>query len=249
MAGGVMKRPSRIQKVPARPGVDKKRTAKRPAPRKADPVGKAHAGTKPPAARKDPILEAQQAAAAAETEVAKISRMHLRRLMASPARQRMAHLADPELTPVDRTELEQSVRSALPHSTPVKAAPSKLTDYLRRLLRTCGYKCAVTTLPLAAGALLAGLAWHNTGERMVGSNTTWIVDWRLPDGSIKHGGWNAGLPMIAMSPHNGKVILRYWLNGLGYATTEVDENWLRGKSFDYVVAPTGGTGAVSPASR
>jgi hypothetical protein len=107
----------------------------------------------------------------------------------------------------------------------------------------------VVTVLLAAGALLAGTTWHNTGERMVASNATWIVDWRLPDGSIKHGGWNAGLPVIAMSPHNGKVVLKYWLNGLGYATTEVDEKWLRGNSFDYVVAPTGGTGAVSPASR
>ena len=92
-------------------------------------------------------------------------------------------------------------------------------------------------------------ALHNTGERMVGSNATWIVDWRLSDGSIKHGTWNAGLPVIAMRPRNGMVALRYWLNGRGYATTEVDENWLRGNSFDYVVGPTGGTGAVSPASR
>ena len=244
-----MKQPKRIQKVPARPVADKQRTGKRPAPRKADPVGKAHAGTKPPAARKDPILEAQQDAAAAETEVAKISRAHLGTLMASPPRVRMAHFNDPELTPADRTELEHSVRAALPRSTPVKAAPSKLTEYLRRLLRACGYKCAVTTVLLAAGGLLAGTAWHNTGERMVASNATWIVDWRLPDGSLKHGGWNAGLPVIAMSPHNGKVVLKYWLNGLGYATTEVDENWLRGNSFDYVVGPTGGTGAVSPASR
>ena len=244
-----MKRPSRIQKVPARPDANKQRSGKRPAPRKADPVGKAHAGTKPPAARKDPILEAQQAAAAAQTEVAKISRAHLGTLMASPPRARITHFKDPELTPADLIELEQSVRSALPRSTPVKAAPSKLTDSCRRLLRVCGYKCAVTTVLLAAGGLLAGTAWHNTGERMVGSNTTWIVDWRLPDGSIKHGGWNAGLPVIAMSRHNGKVVLKYWLNGLGYATTEVDENWLRGNSFDYVVAPTGGTGAVSPASR
>lgn len=244
-----MKQPKRIQKVPARPVANKQRTGQRPAQRKADPVGKAHAGTKPPAARKDPILEAQQAAAAAETEVAKISRAHMGTLMASPPRVRMAHFNDPELTPVDRTELEQSVRAALPRSAPAKAAPSKPTEYLRRLLRVCGYKCAVTTVLLAAGGLLAGTALHNTGERMVASNGTWSVDWRLPDGSLKLGGWNAGLPVIAMSPHNGKVVLKYWLNGLGYATTEVDENWLRGNSFDYVVGPTGGTGAVSPASR
>ena len=244
-----MKRPSRIQRVPARPDANKQRTGQRPAPRKADPVGKAHAASRPAAAPVDPIQQAQRDAAAAETEVAKISRAHLATLMTSPPRVRMAHFNDPELTPTDRTELEHSVRSALPRSAPVKAALSKLANYPRRLLRACGYKIAVGTVVLAAGGLLAGLAWHNTGDRMVGSNTTWMVDWRLPDGSIKHGGWNAGLPVIAMSPHNGTVVLKYWLSGLGYATTKVDENWLRRNSFDYVVGPTGGTGAVSPASR
>jgi hypothetical protein len=205
--------------------------------------------SRPAAAPVDPILQAQRDAAAAEAEVAKISRAHLATLMMSPPRVRMAHFNDPELTPTDRTELEQSVRSALPRSAPVKAAPSTAPGYLRRLLRACGHKIAVGTVALAAGGLLAGLAWHNTGERMVGSNDTWITDWHLPDGSIKHGGWNAGLPVIAMRPHNGKVVLKYWLNGLGYATTEVDENWLRGNSFDYIVAPTGATGVVSPSNR
>jgi hypothetical protein len=249
MAGGEMKLSRRFRKVPARPGAGKQRTGERPAPRTAKPIGKVLAGSRPAAAPIDPVLQAQRDAAAAEAEVAKISRMHLRGLMASPPRVRIGHLTDPELTPADRTELEHSVHAALPPSALVKAAPSTAPGYLRRLLRVCGYKCAVVTVLLAAGALLAGTTWHNTGERMVASNATWIVDWRLPDGSIKHGGWNAGLPVIAMSPHNGKVVLKYWLNGLGYATTEVDENWLRGNSFDYVVAPTGGTGAVSPASR
>jgi hypothetical protein len=244
-----MKRPSRIQNVPARPSANKQRTRERPASRKADPVGKAHVESRSAAAPMDPILQAQLDAAAAEAEVAKISRAHLGTLMASPPRVRMAHFKDPELTPADRTALEHSVRSALPRSAPVKSTLSTLAGYPRRLLRACGYRCAVTTVLLAAAGLLAGLAWHNTGERMVGSLATWIVDWRLPDGSIKHGEWKAALPVIAMPPRNGKVVLRYWLNGSGYATTEVDENWLAGKSFDYIVAPTGATGVVSPSNR
>ena len=235
--------------MPTRPSANKQRTRERPAPRKADPVGKAHVESRSAAAPVDPILQAQRDAAAAEAEVAKISRAHLGTLMASPPRVRMAHFNDPELTPADRTELEQSVRAALPRSAPVKAALSTTPGFLRLLLQACGYRCAAATVLLAAGALLAGTAWHNTGERMVASNATWIVDWRLPDGSIKHGGWNAGLPVIAMRPHNGKVVLKYWLNGLGYATTEVDESWLLRYSFDYVVGPTGGTGAVSPTNR
>jgi hypothetical protein len=84
---------------------------------------------------------------------------------------------------------------------------------------------------------------------MVGTSTTWDVDWRLPDGSNLHGAWKAGIALVAMGPHNGKVVLRAWLPGRGYATTEIDEKWLVRNSFDYVVGPTGGTDTVSPASR
>ena len=227
-----MKRPSRIQNAPARPPTGKQRAGQTGRPGKANPVSKAPAGIRTAAAPKNPIQQARQDAAAAEAEVIRISRAHLATLMASPPRVRVAHFADPELTPADRTELQHSVRSALPRSAPVKATQSSLPSYLRRLLRACGYKCAVATVMLTAGGLLAGMAWHNTGDRVVRSNATWIIDWHLPDGSIKHGAWNAGLPMIAMRPHNGKVVLRYWLNGRGYATTEVDENWLLRNSFE-----------------
>jgi hypothetical protein len=244
-----MKRPGRIQNVPARLPASKQRAGQLPGPRKANPDGKAHAGTRPAAAPVDAIVQARRDAAAAEAEVAKISRAHLATLMASPPRVRMAHCNDPDLTPPDRTELKHSVRSALPRHVPVKAAPSTALAYLRRRLPACGYRCAVATVLLTACGLLAGLAWHNTGDRMVGSNTTWVVDWRLPDGPIWRGTWKAGLSVIAMPPHNGKVTLRYWLNGRGYATTEVDENWMLSNSFDYVVVPTGATGVVSPSNR
>lgn len=226
MAGDAVKRPSQIQNVPARPSANKQRAGQRPAPRKASPISNSNAGILPSAAPTDPILQARQDAAAAEAEVVKISRAHLAALMASPPRLRMAHLGDPELTPANRTELENSLRAVLPCSVLVASAPFKLAGYPRRLLRACRYKFAVAIILLAGGGVLAGLAWHNTGERMVGTSTTWIIDWRLPDGSIWHGAWKAGLPMIAMRPHNGKVVLRYWLNGRGYATTEVDKNWL-----------------------
>jgi len=102
---------------------------------------------------------------------------------------------------------------------------------------------------LTVCSLAAGTAWYNTGERLIVSNETWWVDWTLPDGSNFHGGWKAGFPAIAMRPRNGRVVLRYWLAGQGYAKTEVDQEWLIKHSFDYVVAPTGATGAVKPAKR
>ena len=240
-----------LQNLAARPPAGKQGAGQtvRPGARKSNSVGKPHARIRTAAAPKDPILQARQDAAAAEAEVIKISRMHLATLMASPPRVRMAHFTDPELTAADKTELENSVRAALPRSAPVKATQTSRPADFRSLLQGCGYKCAATSVLLAAGGLLAGLAWHNTGERMVGSRATWIVEWRLPDGSIKHGAWKAYLPVIAMRPRNGKILLRYWLNGRGYATTEVDEDWLLRNSFDYVVGPTGGTGAVSPTNR
>ena len=242
---------SKFRNLCARPPAGKQRTGKpaRPAPPKANPIVKSNAGIPPAGAPIDPIGQARQDAVAAESEVIKISRAHLGTLMASPPRVRIAHLADPDLTSADRTELEHSVRSALPRSAPAKSSPSNLRRLLQRMLRACGYRCAVATVLLSTGGLLAAMAWHDTGERMVGSRTTWIIDWRLPDGSIFHGAWKAGIAAIAMGPHNGKVVLRHWLPGRGYATTEVDENWLLRNSFDYVVAPTGVTGFVSPANR
>ena len=84
---------------------------------------------------------------------------------------------------------------------------------------------------------------------MILSNETWPIDWTLPDGSIFHGAWKVGFPVTAMRPRNARVTLRYWLAGQGYATTEVDQDWLIKHSFDYVVAPTGAVGAVNLAKR
>ncbi|MEH2474345.1 hypothetical protein V1281_004470 [Nitrobacteraceae bacterium AZCC 2161] len=52
-----------------------------------------------------------------------------------------------------------------------------------------------------------------------------------------------------MHPRHRTVLLRYWVAGRGYVTTEVDQGWLIDHSFDYGVAPTGATGVVSPTNR
>jgi hypothetical protein len=206
--------------------------------------------TRPTAAAPvDPIEQARRDAARAANDVTEISRTHLAVLMALPPRRRIAHLTDPDLTPMHQAELEASVRIALPQTAPARAAPPRLSSALRRLLQPCGYRCAVILVVLATAGLLASTAWRNTGQRVIVSNETWWVDWILPDSSHLHGGWKAGSPMIAMRPRNGRVTLRYWLAGHGYATTEVDQDWLLIHSFDYVVAPTGATGAVNPANR
>jgi hypothetical protein len=197
----------------------------------------------------DPLEQARRDAARAANDVIEISRAHLATLMALPPRARIAHLKDAELTPLHQAELEGSIRIALPRTAPAGAAPLRLSAALRRLLQPCGYRCAVTIMVLAIAGLLAGMAWRNTGERLVASNQTWVIDWRLPDGSTWHGAWKAGIPAVAMHPRHAKVVLRYWLPGHGYATTEVDQGWLIEHSFDYGVAPTGATGVVSPTNR
>jgi hypothetical protein len=201
------------------------------------------------AAPVDPLEQARRDAACAANDVTEISRAHLATLMALPPRARIAHLKDAELTPLHQAELEASVRIALPRTVPAGAAPPRLSAALRRLLQPCGYRCAVILVVLTMAGLLAGTAWHNTGQRVIVSHETWLVDWHLPDGSILHGGWKAGFPVIAMRPRNGLVTLRFWLAGQGYAETEVDQDWLVTHSLDYVVAPTGATGVVSPAKR
>jgi hypothetical protein len=221
----------------------------RPVPQTAQARTSAVAASPTAAAPVDPIEQARRDAAHAASDVTEISRAHLTTLMALPPRARIAHLTDPDLTPLHRAELEASVRVELPRTAPAKAARPKLSAAFRRLLRPCGYRCAVTIVVLAVAAVLTGMASRNTGERLVASNETWVIDWKLPDGSIWHGAWKAGLPAVAMQPRHGKVVLRYWLPGRGYATTEVDQRWLIEHSIHYVVAPTGATNFVRPSKR
>lgn len=195
------------------------------------------------------LRQARQDALSAEQGVIRVSQARLATLMASPPRCRLAHLNDPELTSADRAALANSVRSALPASFRLKFPRWRPTGLLRSLELGRGYKFITALVVLVACAMAAAFAWRNTGTRLVGSDDTWIVDWRLPDGAILHGAWNARTPAVAMGAKNGTVILRLWLNGQGYATTEVDEHWLSDHSFTYVVVPTGPTAAASGANR
>ena len=125
-------------------------------------------------------MQARQDVANAENEVAEISRAHLATLLATPPRERLSRLADPELTPADKTALENSVRSLLPRSTAAKLLTLNLAGTLRRLLQRCGYKCMASIVVLAVCGLPAGTAWRNTGKRVIVSTETWLVDWHLP---------------------------------------------------------------------
>jgi hypothetical protein len=243
--------PKLFQQISGRPAAKKGRTvpAIRPAARKKAAGGIPTAMESKLASPVDPFLQAQQDVANAENEVVEISRGHLATLLALPPRTRLSHLVDLELTPADKSALENSVRSLLPRPTAAKLTALNLAGFLRRRLQGCGYKCMASIVVLAVCGLAAGSAWRNTGERTLVSNHTWPIDWTLPDGSIFHGAWKVGLPVTAMCPRNGKVTLRYWLPGRGYATTEVGQDWLVTHSLDYVVAPVGATGTVSPAKR
>jgi hypothetical protein len=240
-----------FQQISGRPAVKKGRAVPtaRPATKKVSAGGIPAARESETARPVDPFLQAQRDVANAENEVVEVSRGHLATLLALPPRTRLSHLTDLELTPADKSALENSVRSLLPRSTAAKLLGFNLAGTSRRLLQRCGYKCMASIVVLTVCGVAAGTAWYNTGERVIVSHETWWVDWNLPDGSNLHGGWKAGFPAIAMRPRNGRVVLRYWLAGQGYATTEVDQDWLIKHSFDHFVAPTGATGAVNPAKR
>jgi hypothetical protein len=236
-----------IQKVLARAGNTKKLAP--PARRTPNAGGQTTAQMPESDAPADALRLARLDALNAERDVVQMSRAHLATLMASPPRHRIAHLDDPELIHADRTELANSVRSALPLSLRLTSPRWRSTGLIRGLRLACGYKCIVALVVLVACAVPATLTWRNTGTRIVGSDSTWIIDWHLPDDTVLHGAWKAGMPAVAMQAHNGTVVLRRWLNGRGYATTEVDERWLLDNSFTYVVTPAGATGTTSPANR
>jgi hypothetical protein len=249
MAGGLMNFADLFQKPFARRSTGKPKNPAPPAQRTLDAGVRPPTQSPPNTAPADTLRQARVDASNAEQDVARISRDHLAMLMAHPARYRMAHLNDPELTPVHRTQLANSVRSALPFPFRFKFPRWRPTGLVQRLRLACGFKCIVALAALVAGAVLSAEAWHNTGTRMVGSDVSWIVDWHLPGDTVLHGAWKAGMPAVAMQAHNGTVVLRRWLNGRGYATTEVDERWLLDNSFTYVVTPAGATGTTSPANR
>jgi hypothetical protein len=249
MAGRLMKFSDFVQKLSAWGSASKSKRPAPPARQKSDAGGQTAAQIPLSAASADALRQARLDALTAEQDVADVSRAHLATLMASPPRHRMAHLNDPELTPADRAELANSVRSALPVSFRLKFPRWRPPGLVWGRRSACGYKCIIALVALVACAVPVTLAWRNTGTRIVGSDTPWIVDWLLPDGTSLHGSWNAHVPAVAMQAKNGTVVLRHWLNGRGYATTEVDEHWLLDHSFTYVVTPIGATGTASPASR
>lgn len=236
-----------IQKMLARTSKPKKPAP--PARRTPNARGQPTAQIPQSDAPADALRLARQDALNAERDVVQVSRAHLATLMASPPRHRIAHLDDPELILADRTELANSVRSALPASLRLTFPRWRPTRLARGLPLAWGFQCIVALVVLVACAVPATFALRNTGMRIVGSDSTWIVDWHLPDDSVLHGAWKAGMPAVAMQAHNGTVVLRRWLNGRGYATTEVDERWLLDNGFTYVVTPAGATGTTSPANR
>ena len=156
-----------FQQISGRPAAKKGRTvpAARPATKK-QAAGGIPAAREPETARPvDPFLQARQDVANAENEVVEISRGHLATLLALPPRTWLSHLADLELTPADKSALENSVRALLPRSTAAKLLALNLARTSRRLLQRFGYKCIASIVVLAIFGLAAGTAWRNTGER------------------------------------------------------------------------------------
>jgi hypothetical protein len=172
MAGGLMKFADLFQKLLARRATGKPKKPAPPARRTPD------AGVHPPAQTPlntvpaDTLRQARQDASNAEQDVARISQDHLAMLMAHPARYRMAHLNDLELTAAHRTELANSVRSALPVSLGLKFPRWELPGLTWRLRLACGYKSIMTLTALVVCAVFAAIAWHNTGVRIVGSDVS-----------------------------------------------------------------------------
>jgi hypothetical protein len=156
-----------FQQISGRPAAKKGRTVPtaRPATKKEAAGGIPTATGSNPASPIDPFLQAQRDVANAENEVVEVSRGHLATLLALPPRTWLSHLADLELTPADKSALENSVRALLPRSTAAKLLALNLARTSRRLLQRFGYKCIASIVVLAIFGLAAGTAWRNTGER------------------------------------------------------------------------------------
>ena len=170
------------------------------------------------------IEEAAAAAAAAQAAVERASRRRLSRLLEQPARERLEHLRDPELTAADRRRLRDSIGSDLPRRSAAKRRRTGVAGV--RFVHRRWKAIAAAVVLTALGFGLAVTAWRNTALRTVVSPQTRLVKWALPDGREFVGAWRAGYSAVVTRQQGGQVTLRYWLNGTGYAQATVPVAWL-----------------------
>lgn len=174
-----------------------------------------------------------QAKATADASNARLRQASATRLAAiladsDPAR-RIAGLRDRALTPYDRAQLHQALAEQLPGRR--RRLPLSLSHRLRAMLRHAGYhrnallRIAALLVPSVTLAALAHL--HTPTGRPVSLSQTFVIDWCLPDGTIRREQEAPGTRLVLMAKPDGGLALRRWFAGRGYGEAPVTPDFVR----------------------
>jgi hypothetical protein len=164
--------------------------------------------------------QARRDAASAEAAVTSTSAARLRKLMTLPEAQRILKLEDPALTSADRNRLRNSLRSQLRRSRPVsRTTLSRIAGPIRILSRGWRRKIVIAAiLGLLIGPV--GYAWQQTGHRVQLVRQTTVL-WHLPSGQLGQEIIDAGRRVTVIRSQDDRVIIRAWIEPLGYAEAAV----------------------------
>lgn len=176
------------------------------------------------------ILAARYAQAKAQADASnarlrRASAARLAEILADPNPTRgLVGLHDKALTPADRAQLQRALAEKLPgRRRRLPLGPRRRAAALLRQLRYRRHTLTQAVL-LAAPLLVAvALTYHHTPNgRMVRLRESFVISWRLPDGSLlrKHEPSYARLVLLRGS--EGSFALRRWFPRLGYGEVAVE---------------------------
>lgn len=170
------------------------------------------------------FAQAKAQADASNARLRRASAARLAELLADPdpARQ-LAGLRDKALTPFDRAQLQRALAEKLPRRH--RRLPLNLRQQVAALLQQLRYRRrALTWAALLAAPLLAAATLthrHTPAGQPVRLKETFIISWRLPDGSVRREQEAPRTRLVLLSKPNGKTDLRRWFSRVGYGEVEV----------------------------
>lgn len=169
-----------------------------------------------------PYQTAKARLSAAEGDVRRASRDRLGKLKKLPARERLAHIGDPVLTPEDRSALQRSVTAALPKPRARPFGRRPLLVFIRRQFRWQAVlaKIPATTIILIVCAW-ALMGWLNTGEPVEFDRPV-TAEWTFPSGAVGRYLVPANTRIVMVRHLGLGSFYRKWYMRKGYATARAD---------------------------
>lgn len=175
------------------------------------------------------FAQAKAQADASNARLRRASAARLAEILADPnANRRLAGLRDKALTPFDRAQLQRVLAEKLPEQR--QRSPLGLRRQAAALLRQLRYrrraliKAALLAVPLLAAATLTYR--HTPDGRAVRLKESFVICWRLPDGSLLWEQEAAYARVVLLRGSDRSFALRRWFPRLGYGEVSVEPTFV-----------------------